>query len=67
MSLADFYVLLRDACAEAGGQSAWARKHGISVSHVSDVINTRSAPGPLILDALGLEPVPCFRRKKEAA
>ena len=54
LGLADVYCRLRDACAAAGSQSAFAQQHGISDGHVSDVMHARVAPGRRILDALGL-------------
>lgn len=50
----------RDA---AGSAAAWARKNGISVQYVCDVLNDRREPGAKILDALGLETVVSYRRK----
>lgn len=47
-------------------QSAWARSRGISPSYVSEVLAGRRDPGKLILDALGLERVVTYRRKKNA-
>lgn len=46
-------------------QSAWAKKHGVAAAYVSDVINGRREPGKAILDALGLERIVTYRRKKE--
>lgn len=48
-------------------QTAWAKKHGVSAAYVSDVLAGRREPGKLILDALGLERVTSYRRKKEQA
>lgn len=49
-----------------GNQSAWARSRGISPAYVSDVLAGRRDPGKLILDAIGLERVVTYRRKKNA-
>lgn len=49
------YDKMRRACAESGGQSAWARSVGVSVSYVSDVFNARRDPGAKILTALRIE------------
>lgn len=46
---------LRKSCNAAGGQSAWAEKHGISPQYVSDVLKSRRLPGDKITQALGLE------------
>ena len=54
---------LRKACEEAGSQSAWAKKHGVGCSYVSDVLTGRRGPGPAILAALGCE-LAGYRRVK---
>jgi hypothetical protein len=46
--------LLRSACEKAGGQSAWAKAHGIARQYPSLVLTGRRPPGPKILAALGL-------------
>jgi hypothetical protein len=46
--------LLRAAVAEAGGQAAWARAHGITQAAVSLTLSGHRQPGPQILAALGL-------------
>ncbi len=55
LDLADFHRVMREACAIAGGQKAWAERHGISQQYVSDVLNSRRKPGLMILQALGLQ------------
>lgn len=65
VSLSGFYAKLRNACDEAGGQSAWASAHGLSVSYVNDVLNARKDPGPKIASALGLQRVVAFVEVKE--
>lgn len=57
---------LRKACDKAGTQKAWAEKHGISCSYVTDVLAGRRWPGKAILDALGYERAG-YRRKRPAA
>nr|WP_314074712.1 hypothetical protein [uncultured Roseococcus sp.] len=52
---ADMYRVLGEACAAAGGQNAWAARHGLSRQYVSDVMNARRQPGEAILQALGLQ------------
>lgn len=44
-------------------QAQWAKKHGVSQTYVSDVINGRREPGKAILEALGLERVVTYRVK----
>jgi hypothetical protein len=39
----------------AGGQAAWAAKHGISPQYVCDVLAGRKLPGDKITRAMGLE------------
>ena len=39
----------------AGGQAAWANKHGISRSYVCEVLKQRILPGDKITRALRLE------------
>ena len=66
MTLSDLYADLRNACEAAGGQSAWAKRHGISVSYVSDVLNARTDPGEKILAALGLVARTTYHRSNNA-
>lgn len=67
ISLSGVYAKLRTACEVAGSQSAFAEKHGMSASYVSDVANARKDPGPKILAALELVEVKRFMviQKKE--
>lgn len=46
-------------------QTAWAKANGVSPAYVSDILAGRREPGKLVLDALGLERVVTYRRKKE--
>lgn len=39
----------------AGGQKAWAKKHGVSPSYVCDVLQRHRLPGDKITKAMGLE------------
>jgi DNA-binding transcriptional regulator YdaS (Cro superfamily) len=54
-------LLLRE-CKAIGDQAAWAAKHGISASYVSNVLQFRRDPGPAILAALGVERVVSYKR-----
>jgi len=56
----DVFVRLRAACKAAGGQAAWARRHEVTPTYVSDVLNDRTPPGEKILAALGLKKVPRY-------
>jgi hypothetical protein len=63
--------LLRAACKEAGGQSAFARTHGMRQQAVSLVLTGRRPPSPQVLAALGLErttttTATTYRRKASA-
>jgi len=42
-------------CDRMGGQSNFARAHGVSTAYVNDVLQGRREPGKKILDALGFE------------
>jgi len=53
----DVYAMLRQSCRDAGGQSAFARKHGVTAAYVSDVLNGRQDPGPALLKAIGVRKV----------
>lgn len=57
LDLLDVIRMLRDACAAAGGQAAWARRHRISPGFVNDVLGGRGNPGERMLKALGLATV----------
>jgi DNA-binding transcriptional regulator YdaS (Cro superfamily) len=56
----DVFARLRAACERAGGQGAWAERHGMSAAYVSEVLNAKREPGPGILRALGLQRVVKF-------
>ncbi len=45
---------LRDAVAAAGGQKAWAEKHGVSPQFVCDVLKGRRGLTDTICQAIGL-------------
>lgn len=54
------FARLRKACADAGSQAEWARRHGLSQAYVSAVLNSAQPPGTRILNALGLARVDRF-------
>lgn len=54
--------MLRDACASAGSQVAWAIANGVSTAYVSDVLSGRREPGTKMLAALGLARSVCYAR-----
>lgn len=47
-------ALLRKFCAQYETQAAAAEALGIKPAYLSDVLNSRRDPGPLILKGLGL-------------
>jgi hypothetical protein len=58
-------AMLLEVCREAGGQAAWARRHGFSLAYVNDVIAGRRGKIVIpknILAALELEID--YRRKR---
>ena len=55
---------MRRECEKAGSQKLWADAQGISAAYVSDVVQGRKEPGAKILDALDLEVVVTYRRKR---
>jgi hypothetical protein len=50
--LGDVYGLLNRAIREAGSQAKFASDHGITATHVNDVLHARRPPSPQILAAL---------------
>jgi hypothetical protein len=58
----DVFRELREACRAAGGQKAWAERHGVSQTFLSDVLNAKCGPGTSILRPLGLVQVTVYRR-----
>lgn len=62
----DPQALLRVAVRAAGGQSAFARKHGISPSYVSNVLAGRRGFGDDLLAVLGCQRVTAIVNKGEA-
>lgn len=47
--------VLRAAIRETGTAKAWAEQQGVTPSFVSDILNKRRDPTPVILKPLGLE------------
>ena len=58
--------LLRQRCA-GKAKSAVAEEMQVSPQYLSDVLAERREPGPKMLDALGLERVVTYRRKRKGA
>lgn len=61
LTVDDVRKRLAAECGKLGSQTAWARRHGLSVPYVSDVINARREPGESVLQALGLERMVHYR------
>lgn len=57
MTESDVISLVRAKVAEVGSMRELARRWGVSMSYVSDLVNGRRAPGAKILEPLGLERV----------
>lgn len=55
-------LLLALAVRKAGSQKEFAKRNGMSIAYVNDVINRRRMPGKSILSALGLEKVVQYRK-----
>ena len=46
---------LRKLCAEAGGPTDWAIRHGMRVQYVYLALSGKRPPGPKILRAMGIK------------
>lgn len=46
-----------------GSQTAFAKKHDVSLSYLNDMLRGRKAPSTKVLDALGYEAVTLYRKK----
>ncbi len=55
MNPEEFRAWLAKMAEGEGGEQALARRLGVSLSYVHDVISGRKAPGPGILRPLGIE------------
>ena len=58
LSADDVRAMLRAECEKAGGQTAWAKGHGVSPQFVCDVLSGYRAPGAAIANGLGLVEAP---------
>ena len=59
LALSDMQLraMLSQQCEAAGGQSAWARQHGLMVSQVSEARSGKREVARSIILAMGLLPV----------
>lgn len=64
MNREQLIALLRQECEKAGGQTAWARAHGMSQPYVWDVLSGDKPPSPRLLRALGLEREVVYRKTR---
>lgn len=55
MTVEEVRERLRAHIDKAGGHTAFAREHGVSTVYLQDAVAGRRAPGPAILQAIGLE------------
>ena len=61
MTAAEVRDRLREACAAAGSQQAFAAQAGVTASYVSDVLLGRREPTDAVLAPLGLERVVSYQ------
>ena len=54
LRIKDVQKLLAARCKEAGGQSAFARLHGVPVAYVSQVLLGRRPPSERMCEVLGI-------------
>src|SRR5262249_4714384 len=55
LRIADVLELLARRCRAAGGQRAFARQHGFTVSYIVHVLHGRRPPSERLCEALGVE------------
>lgn len=58
--------LLARECGRADGIRPWAGRHGIDHAFVWRVLNGKKDPSDRVLDALGLERIVTYRKRKQA-
>ena len=63
LTASDVRSLLRQECAAAGGQSAWARDKGFTQAVVNKTVCGLLSPSKRLCKTLGLEIVVLYRRK----
>ena len=57
MKQVDLFAILERHIQQAGGVTKFAKQIHVSHPYVCDVVNGRPAPGPAILDAIGVRKV----------
>lgn len=56
LRIEDVLAHLRKRCEQAGGQSAFAREHGVSRQYIWDVLAGKKPPHSKLCKVLGIEP-----------
>jgi len=56
LRIVDVQELLRERCAAAGGQRAFAATHGFQVQYVSQVLHGQRPPSERLCQTLGIQP-----------
>jgi DNA-binding transcriptional regulator YdaS (Cro superfamily) len=64
MTATDVRTALKAAVEDAGGQTAWAKLHGVSQPWVANFMSGEREPSPKLLRFLGLERVTSYRKVK---
>lgn len=67
LPLSEVYGLLNAAVRTAGGESAFARKHGLTRQDVHEAMKSNRHPGPGMLAAVGIRKVVTVRYEPIAA
>jgi hypothetical protein len=65
MTKEEVLARLREISRDAGGQNHAARRLGVSVSYLHDVLAQRRTIGPSILQALGLQKIITYQEIAE--
>lgn len=64
LTIEEVQEILINACSKTDSIRAWAEEHGIPSGRVCEVINGVRLPTTAICDALGLERVVVYRRRR---
>ena len=63
---AEFIDRLKAVIQAEGSQTAFAKKHDVSLTYLNDIVRERKLPSARVLDALGYEAVTLYRKKPAA-
>lgn len=58
---------LQERLEKAGSQAALARELNVSQPYLSNVLAGRAEPGPLVLEAMGIEKVVTYQYRRKQA